>query len=51
VINIKQLDIDTIIVLDGGVFKTEVKDWLRSQVSGCLKKVVNLSEFMKIANK
>lgn len=51
VLNIKQLDIDTIIVLDGGGFKKGAEDWLRSQASGCLKKVVNLSEFMQIANK
>ena len=50
VLNIEELEIETIIVLDGGGFKKGADIWLRSQESDCIKKVVNLSEFMQLAN-
>ncbi|MGY0399966.1 MAG: PD-(D/E)XK nuclease superfamily protein [Ostreibacterium sp.] len=51
VLNIKKLGVDTIIILDGGGFKKGAETWLKSEVNGCLKKVINLAEFMKLANK
>lgn len=51
VLNIKKLSIDTIIILDGQGYKKGAEVWLKEQVSGCLKKVVNLSEFLQLANK
>lgn len=51
VLNIKKLGIDTIIILDGQGYKKGAEIWLKEQVNGCLKKVVNLLEFLQLANK
>ena len=50
VLNIKKLGIDTIIILDGGGFKKGAETWLKSECNGCLKKVISLAEFLKLAN-
>lgn len=51
ILNIKKLGVDTIIVLDGKGYKKRAETWLKDQATGCLKNVVDLSEFLTIANK
>ena len=49
-LNIVYSKIDTIIIIDGNGFKKGALDWLKNQVNGYLKKVISLTEFIKIAN-
>ena len=45
VLNIKKLDVDTIIVLDGKGYKEAAKERLKEQVGGCLIDVLDFAEF------
>ncbi len=51
VLNIKILNIDTTILLDGGGYSDGAELWLKSQVSGALKNVWNMSTFQTKVNK
>lgn len=48
--NIKLLNIDTIIILDGKGYRVEAETWVKKQMSGCLKNVVNVQEFLVMVN-
>lgn len=41
----------TVLLLDGGGYKEKAEKWIRSQVGNNFKKVFNMSEFQKWANK
>lgn len=51
VLNIKKLEYDTYILLDGSGYKQGAEDWLRSQVSGNLLGVFSMRQFQKEINK
>ena len=51
VLNIKKLNVPTVIVLDGGGYKEGASKWLKEQVSGCLVEVWDLIEFLNNINK
>ena len=47
--NIQKSKIDTIIVLDGKGYKPGAEKWLKAQVKGYLKKVIDIEKFQQLS--